>query len=89
VGYVSTTFGKKDYAAINKDISAVVKIVVIIAFCLFLFAYLFYAIWQQSAEKVTMKLKVMYLKALLQQEPEYFEKVKVEEIPAQVADIFS
>jgi len=65
VGYVSTTFGKTDYAAINKDISSVVKIVVIIAFCLFLFAYLFYAIWQQSAEKVTMKLKVMYLKALL------------------------
>jgi hypothetical protein len=45
VGNVSTTFGKNNMSEISKDTSLLIKIVAGIAFALFLFSYLFYAIW--------------------------------------------
>jgi ABC-type bacteriocin/lantibiotic exporter with double-glycine peptidase domain len=35
-----------------------------------------------------MKLRILYLSSLLQQEPSYFERLKVEEIPSQMAEVF-
>ncbi len=55
---------------------------------IFIFSYFFYAFWNHLAENISFNLRKEYLKALLRQEIGYFEKTKIEEIPAQMGDIF-
>ena len=61
-----------------------------IAVCIviFIFSYIFYAFWNHLAENISLRLRKVYLQALLRQEIGYFEKTRIEEIPAQMGDIF-
>jgi ABC-type multidrug transport system fused ATPase/permease subunit len=45
----------------------------IIASTLFVFCYLFFALWQHLAENITTDLRKRYLAALMKQEIAYFE----------------
>ena len=58
------------------------------ALSLFIFSYMFFAFWQHLAENITTDLRKRYLAALMHQEIGYFEVNKVEQIPAQIAEIF-
>ena len=55
---------------------------------IFVFAYIFFAFWQHLAENISLNLRKLYLKALLNQEIAYFEKIKIEEIPSKMGEIF-
>lgn len=62
--------------------------VILIATSMFIFAYIFFSFWQHLAENITTDLRKRYLAALMRQEVGFFEMNKVEEIPAQMAEIF-
>lgn len=68
--------------------SLIVSFVMLIALSLFVFSYIFYAFWQHLAENITTDLRKKYIAALMHQEIAYFEVNKVEQIPAQIAEIF-
>jgi ATP-binding cassette subfamily B (MDR/TAP) protein 1 len=68
--------------------SLIVSFVMLIALSLFVFSYMFYAFWQHLAENITTDLRKKYIAALMHQEIAYFEVNKVEQIPAQIAEIF-
>merc|ERR1719246_308407 len=55
---------------------------------LFTFSYMFYAFWQHLAENITTDLRKRYIVALMRQEVAFFEKNKVEELPAQISEVF-
>ena len=75
-------------ASILQTMSVIAAIVSMIALSLFVFAYMFYAFWQHLAAHITLGLRRRYIAALMKQEIAYFEINKVEQIPAQIAEIF-
>lgn len=86
----ASSFGKGDLdpSAMTDVIGSVSKIVAAIAVAIWVFAYVFFAFWQHLAENISLRLRKLYLQALLQQEIAYFERVKIEEIPAKMGEIF-
>lgn len=71
-----------------QTMTIIVAAVALISISLFTFSYLFYAFWQHLAENITTDLRKKYIAALMKQEIAYFEVNKVEQIPAQIAEIF-
>ena len=67
---------------IISNMSYIASYVVLIAMTLFTFSYMFCAFWQHLAENITTDLRVRYIRALMRQEIAYFERNKVEELPA-------
>jgi ATP-binding cassette subfamily B (MDR/TAP) protein 1 len=74
--------------SIISQMSVIASIVMLIALSLFVFSYMFFAFWQHLAENITIDLRKRYIAALMHQEIAYFEINKVEQIPAQIAEIF-
>jgi ABC-type multidrug transport system fused ATPase/permease subunit len=68
--------------------STIAAIVMMIAMALFIFSYIFYAFYQHLAENICLDLRKRYISALMRQEIGYFETNKVEQIPAQISEIF-
>ena len=68
--------------------SYIASYVILIAMSLFIFSYLFFAFWQHLAENIVTDLRRRYIFALMRQEIAYFEKNKVEELPAQISEVF-
>jgi ABC-type multidrug transport system fused ATPase/permease subunit len=60
----------------------------IIAAVLWITGYFQYAFLQHMAEKLSFDLRSRYLRALLKQETEYFERIQVEALPSEIADHF-
>lgn len=60
----------------------------IIAAVLWLCGYFQYAFLQHMAEKLSFDLRSRYLRALMNQETEFFERRQVEALPSQIADHF-
>ena len=56
--------------------------------CLFIFSYIFFSFWQHLAENIITDLRRRYIAALMQQEVAFFEKSNVEELPAQISEVF-
>ena len=69
--------------------SVIAAVVSMIALSLFVFTYMSYAFWQHLAAHITLDLRRRYIAALMRQEIAYFEINRVEQIPAQIAEIFS
>mgnify|MGYP000022702068 CR=1 FL=1 len=67
---------------IISNMSYIASYVILIAMSLFIFSYLFFAFWQHLAENIVTDLRRRYIFALMRQEIAYFEKNKVEELPA-------
>lgn len=63
-------------------------IVAMIALALFMCSYMFFAFWSHLAANISKELRKRYIGALMQQEIAYFEINRVEQIPAQIAEIF-
>jgi ABC-type multidrug transport system fused ATPase/permease subunit len=51
-------------------------------------AYMNYALWQHLAEKLSMNLRTVYLRKLMEQEIEFFEKQSVQAIPSDMGRYF-
>lgn len=73
---------------LTKTMGTIAMIVVMVAISIFLFSYIFYAFWSHLAANITNDLKKKYIESLLRQEIGYFERNKVEQIPAQISEIF-
>ena len=68
--------------------SFIASYVVGIATSLFIFSYAFFAFWQHLAENIVTDLRKRYICALMKQEIAYFESTKVEELPAEINEVF-
>ena len=73
---------------LNDQIIDTTKTVLIVTCVIFIFSYIFYSFWMIAASRITLKLRKIYLRALLKQEIEYFEKNNIEELPSQIGEIF-
>ena len=73
---------------ILSDMSFITSYVVLIATSLFIFSYAFFAFWQHLAENIVTDLRKRYICALMKQEVAFFETNKVEELPAQISEVF-
>jgi ABC-type multidrug transport system fused ATPase/permease subunit len=62
--------------------------IAIISGVLWISGYFQYAFLQHMAEKLSFDLRSRYLRALLKQETEYFERIQVEALPSEIADHF-
>ena len=82
------THTKGDDTDVISDMSFIVSYVILIAVSLFVFSYIFYAFWQHLAENIITDLRKRYIAALMQQEVAFFEKNRVEELPAQINEVF-
>lgn len=87
-GNSDTTPADNTDSTILQTMTVIAAIVSMIALSLFIFAYMFYAFWQHLAANITKGLRKRYIAALMHQEIAYFEVNKVEQIPAQIAEIF-
>jgi ATP-binding cassette, subfamily B (MDR/TAP), member 1 len=89
MGEIAQKFGGKvDPAALAETVAAVSWLVAGVSMIIFVFAYIFFAFWQHVAENISLRLRKIYLKSLLNQEIGYFEHMAIEQIPAQMAEIF-
>ena len=90
MGHVAAAFtdGGSSPDNIIGTMSTIAVIVMMIAMLLFLFSYIFFAFYQHLAENICLDLKKRYISALMRQEVGYFEINKVEQIPAQISEIF-
>ena len=70
------------------EMNFIASYVVMISAGLFVFSYIFYAFWSHLAENIAIDLRKRYLQALMVQEIGFFEKNNVEQIPAQMAEVF-
>jgi ATP-binding cassette subfamily B (MDR/TAP) protein 1 len=75
-------------SSILQTMSVIAAVVSMIALSLFVFTYMSYAFWQHLAAHITLDLRRRYIAALMRQEIAYFEINRVEQIPAQIAEIF-
>lgn len=87
---VAQSFGESgtSASAMADKVAGLTKSVALVAAAIFFFGYLFFALWQHLAENISLKLRKLYLNALLQQEIAYFERAQIESIPAQMGEIF-
>lgn len=60
----------------------ILQYIILIAVLLFVFTYILIAFWAHISENIVYKLRIKYLENLLKQEIEFFEMIKVEEIPS-------
>jgi ATP-binding cassette subfamily B (MDR/TAP) protein 1 len=90
MGHVAAAFtdGGSSPDNIIGTMSTIAVIVMMIAMLLFLFSYIFFAFYQHLAENICLDLRKRYISALMRQEVGYFEINKVEQIPAQISEIF-
>ena len=89
MGNVATAFtGDSSGGDIISNMSFISSYVVLIATSLFVFSYLFFAFWQHLAENIVTDLRRRYIRALMRQEIAFFEQIKVEELPAQMSEVF-
>ena len=89
MGNVAVAFSPGgDSSDILASMSFIASYVVLISVALFIFSYCFFAFWQHLAENIVIDLRKRYLRSLMRQEIGYFEVNKVEEIPAQMSEIF-
>jgi len=89
VGSVSSVFGGADISNIQTEMASLILPIVIIAVVIFLFTYLLFFTWQMVAENLLVRLRRKYIRNLFKQEAEYFDSLKLEELPTQVTEIFS
>ena len=85
MGNIATAFsgaGSSGGGDIISNMSYIASYVILIAMTLFIFSYMFYAFWQHLAENIVTDLRKRYIYALMRQEIAFFEKNKVEELPA-------
>lgn len=68
--------------------SNIAAIVMMIAMSLFIFSYVFFSFWAHLSENIVLDLRKRYIEALMKQEIAYFEVNKVEQIPAEISEIF-
>ena len=66
-----------------------VPIMASIVIATFICAYLAYALMQISAERVSFKLRALYLAGLMKQEVEFFELQQIEALPSKMAEYFT
>ena len=79
MGSIANNFGDQtDASNMSETIAKTSKLVVGVAVIIFVFSYIFFAFWQHLAENISLRLRKMYLRALLKQEIAYFEHVKIE-----------
>ena len=92
MGNVATAFSGGDDqqsgSDIISDMSYIASYVVLIATSLFVFSYLFFSFFQHLAENIITDLRKRYIRALMRQEIAFFEKNKVQELPAQISEVF-
>ena len=92
MGNVAAAFSPGGSAQEGGDIITnmgfIASYVILIATSLFVCAYMFFAFWQHLAENITTDLRMRYIRALMRQEIAFFEETKVEELPAQISEIF-
>jgi ribosomal protein L20 len=62
----------------------VLWIVLIIASILWVFGYIYFAFFQALAETIAINLRGKYLRALMIQEVEFFERNNVEAMPSDI-----
>jgi len=90
MGSIAQNFG--DSGLSPSDMSEVIastsKWVALVAGVILVFSYIFFAYWQVLAENISLNLRKIYLKSLLNQEIAYFERMKIEQIPAKMGEIF-
>ena len=66
MGSVADTFGNKnDIGQMSATIKSTAKWIALIAGSIFFFGYIFFAFWQHLAENISLKLRKLYLNALL------------------------
>jgi ATP-binding cassette subfamily B (MDR/TAP) protein 1 len=77
MGSIANNFGDDDVGAsdMSEAIGNTSKLVGIVAGVIFVFSYIFFAFWQHLAENISLKLRKVYLRALLNQEIAYFEHI--------------
>ena len=91
MGNVASAFSEGssgDSGDIISNMSEIASYVIMISVTAFLFSYMFFAFWQHLAENIVTDLRRRYIRALMRQEIAYFEKNKVEELPAQISEVF-
>ncbi|CDW87364.1 abc transporter [Stylonychia lemnae] len=59
-----------------------------LAFFIWISGYLYFALWQLVAEKITFDLRLRFLKTMLSQEVGFFEEIKIEQLPSSVGQKF-
>ena len=67
---------------INDGIIKLFKLIGVLCAILWVFGYLQYACLQAVAERLSFDLRSLYLRALLKQETEYFERQQIESLPS-------
>ena len=88
MGSVAVAFSSGSSSDILTQMKSLASAVMLIALFVFAFSYVFFAFWQHLALNITNDLRKRYIAALMHQEVGYFEVNKVEQIPAQIAEIF-
>jgi ATP-binding cassette subfamily B (MDR/TAP) protein 1 len=89
MGSIANNFsGDADQYNMSETIGKTSKLVAAVAMVIFVFSYIFFSFWQHLAENISLRLRKIYLRALLNQEIAYFEQMKIEQIPAQMGEIF-
>lgn len=83
-GEVVKTFDPTNAQTLDDLMVTLLKQILIIAAIIWVIAYMNFALLQQSAEKLTIRLRGMYLKSLLKQEVAFFEKNNVEQMPSDI-----
>lgn len=68
MGSIASSFGDPtvDASKMSEVIGATTKLVAIVAVSIFVFGYIFFAFWQHLAENLSLRLRSIYLHALLQ-----------------------
>ena len=88
LGSITNSFDPNSESSIKNTMLDLLKNILIVAFCLWLLGYLYYALFQQLAERIAYDLRGKYLRALLKQEVGFFEKNNVESMPSDIGQYF-
>jgi len=80
MGSIANNFGDGDIdpSEMSELVAQTSKLVILVSVVIFVFGYIFFAFWQHLAENISLNLRKLYLRALLNQEVAYFEKIKIE-----------
>ena len=80
MGSIAGNFGDNTTSGtdMQDEIASLSKIVGLISAIIFVFSYVFFAFWQHLAENISLNLRKIYLRGLLNQEIAYFEHIQIE-----------
>lgn len=70
------------------DMKKVAIAITILAGCIWIFSYFYFAFWQHLAENITSDLRKRYMQSLMKQEIAFFEKEDVSQLPSQISEYF-